>query len=188
MLIRNFLRGQWRCRHCLREAYSTSPSNPNGPPLLLKLREDLKTAMRAKDANRLNVIRSLINDINNASKFPNKPVSTDVQILSLLRKRIASSKTAVEEFARGGKQELVHKEEQQIALLDGYAGDVPTLADEEIRTSVEEAINSLSQGQNPNKGAVIRRLLGPDGLLANEPVEKGNVIKAVDAALENGKG
>ena len=171
----------------VRKAYSSPPAAAQSPLLLQKFREDLKTAMRAKDVNRLDVVRALLNEINNASKPPNKPVSTDVQILSILRKRLAAARSAAEQFANGGRQDLKEKEERQIDIMKSYAGAVETVSEDEIRLRVGEVVNEMSEGQKMNKGVIIKRLLGPDGVFEGKPLERKDVVTMVDLALGSTK-
>ena len=78
------------CPQCRHYATTSEPSTLQAPPLLLKLRSDLKTAMKAKDTPRLNVLRALLADVTNSAKTSN-PIKTDMQLLSLLRKRAAAA-------------------------------------------------------------------------------------------------
>ncbi|KAL9092019.1 MAG: hypothetical protein Q9159_001017 [Coniocarpon cinnabarinum] len=160
---------------------STTP-----PPLLLKLRRDLKTAMQEKDKNRLNVLRGLIADVTTAAKTSN-PINTDMHVLSLLRKRTAAGREAAAEFAKGGRPDLKQNEDAQVSVLEEYAGGVETIGDDEIMTRIGDIVNSASMsqesGQTLNKGTVMKKLLGPGGTLEGKPVEKANVARLVDVAL-----
>lgn len=162
---------------------STSTSTP---PLLSKVRQDLKPAMQNKDTNRLNVLRGILQDVTNASKS-SQPVATDVHVLALIRKRLEASKTAVESFRDSGRADLKEKEQIQIKILEEYAKEVQTVSDDEIRTRIGEALNdaSMSQevGEKINKGTIMKRLLGPGGSLEGKPVEKKTVAQMVDSAL-----
>lgn len=69
----------------------------------------MKKAMIAKDSNRLSVLKSLMTQTLNASKTAN-PINSDLQILALLRKGVASGKAASEEFRGAGRADLAEKE------------------------------------------------------------------------------
>lgn len=71
--------------------------------------------MRAKDTHRLTVLRALLAQTLNASKT-SSPISTDAQVLSLLRKNTSASKSAAEEFTTAGRQDLADKENAQIEV------------------------------------------------------------------------
>ena len=179
------LRAVPRPTHALRLAFTRGNSTTTSPPpaLLRKLREDLKTAMRAKDTNRLAVIRGLLNEVTNANKT-SSPITSDLQLLSVVRKRITASRTAKDEAAAAGRQDLVDKEESQIKLLDEYAGAVETWSDDKISQVVQAAVEKMkSAGDKLAMGEVIKKLLAPGGELEGKPVEKSKVSIAVKKAL-----
>lgn len=142
--------------------------------------------MQNKDKNRLNVLRSVIADVTSATKS-NNPITTDMHVLALLRKRAAAGRQAAAEFAKGGREDLMENEDAQVDVLEEYAGGVEVVSDEEIMARIGDVINEASTsqeaGQKLNKGAVLKKLIGPGGSLEGKPVEKANVAKLVDAAL-----
>ena len=154
----------------------------SAPPLLLKLRKDLKTAMVEKDANRLSVLRSLIADVTNSAKA-NNPIKTDMQLLSMLRKRQAAAKQASSEFKAAGRSDLVEKEEDQVSVLEEYAGSVETISNDDVRDIVmkvvEEAKAEQEQAGKMNMGDVLKKLLGPGGSLDGKPVDRKEVARIV---------
>ncbi|TVY31656.1 Altered inheritance of mitochondria protein 41, mitochondrial, partial [Lachnellula cervina] len=127
MLSRQTIRAS---RLCCTRSYATGATTP--PPMLLKIRKDLKSAMQNKDANRLSVLRALLSQTLNASKT-SSPINTDMQMLALLRKSSAQSRAASEEFKKNGREDLASKEEDQIKVLEEYAGDVSVVGEEEVR-------------------------------------------------------
>ncbi|TVY85762.1 Altered inheritance of mitochondria protein, mitochondrial, partial [Lachnellula willkommii] len=130
MLSRQAIRAS---RLCCARSYATGASTP--APMLLKIRKDLKSAMQNKDANRLSVLRALLSQTLNASKT-SSPINTDMQMLALLRKSSAQSRAASEEFKRNGREDLARKEEDQIRVLEEYAGGVSVVGEEEVRRVV----------------------------------------------------
>ncbi|KAI9670948.1 MAG: hypothetical protein M1831_005033 [Alyxoria varia] len=186
-------RMQCRCRESNRSLRNLSTSAllssdqapSQGPPLLLRIRNDLKTAMRAKDANRLSALRSVLSDVTNSSKTSN-PINTDIQLLGVLRKRVRASQDAAEELGANGRQEMKVKEEEQIAVLEEYASSVQTVSDDEIRERVGQVMNELAmevKEGKAKKGEAMKRLLGPGGVFEGKPVEKKDVVNIVDLAI-----
>lgn len=175
-----FRRSQWICPRCRHYADAT----PSAPPLLLKLRSDLKTAMKEKDTNRLAVLRGLLADVTNAAKT-STPLTKDIQVLSLLRKRAASAKAASDEFKAAGRDDLVEREESQAKVLEEYAGSVETMSLDEIRDVVIKKVDEAKaqQGNKVNMGQVLKTLLGPGGVLDGKPVEKKEVTGIVKEVL-----
>ncbi len=123
--------------------------------------------MKAKDTARLNVLRSIISTVNNASKT-SSPVKTDIQLLALLRKSVRTSQDAADEFQSAGRADLVEKEESQIRILKEYmeASDVETVGEEELRSIITTTITELRAGGGKvAAGEVSKRLFSPGGKL-----------------------
>lgn len=175
---------QWRPRFaCLFSTTKTLTSTHPSSPLLLKLRSDVKTAMKAKDAARLSVLRSVLSDITNASKT-STPITTDMQVLSLLRKRSAAASEAAELFRRNSREDLAEKEMGQREIIEEYAGSVITLGEEEIRRVLEEIRARLEgEGVKINVGSLLKATVGPGGALDGRPVEKDRVASIAKQIL-----
>jgi uncharacterized protein len=140
--------------------YSTADDAP--PPLLQKLKGDLKVAMRAKDAARLSVLRGIMSATLNASKT-STPIRTDVQLVALLRKTQRSSLDAAEEFKAAGRGDLAVKETEQAQILQEYvAGSgIQTIGEAELRNLIQEAVTQAKDAGVATKamiGDVMKRL------------------------------
>jgi len=125
--------------------------------VLPKLRIDLKTAMQNKDKTRLLVLRTLLADITNASKTA-KPVSSDRELYILLKKKIASASDAVEGFKKANRDDLVQKEEEQLAILKGYIGGIDVVSEEEMRAAVEKTIEEMGPDTKVQPGQIIGKV------------------------------
>ncbi|KHO02134.1 Aspartyl/glutamyl-tRNA amidotransferase subunit B-related protein [Metarhizium album ARSEF 1941] len=147
-------------------AYSTTTED-TPPPFLQRLKGDLKTAMRARDAPRLSVLRSIISANLNASKTAN-PVRTDVQLVALMRRIQKNALDAAADAKAAGRQDIVEKENVQIRILDEYlAGSgIQTLGEVELKALIQEAVDA-SKGA----GTATRSLIG-------------DVMKRLSSALE----
>ena len=133
----------------------------------------------------LNVLRAVIADTSNASKSAT-PFKSDLQVLALLRKRSASSRSAADEFAAAKRADLKEKEEAQIAVLEEYASQVETIDKQEIEQAVRQTMAKLrSEGASLNIGSVMKAVSGAGGPLDGRPAEKGDVALAVKEALSN---
>ncbi|KAM0666106.1 hypothetical protein ACQRIU_003961 [Beauveria bassiana] len=152
----------------LNRLYSSAADDlPTPPPLLQKLKGDLKTAMRAKDANRLSVLRAIMAANLNASKTAS-PIKTDVQLVALMRKIAKGAEDAAAEARAAGRQDLVDKEAAQVAILAEYmqGSGVATLGEAELRALVDKVVGEVRAA-----GAEGRTLMG-------------NVMKGLNTALE----
>ncbi|KAG0640860.1 Yqey-like protein-domain-containing protein [Tuber brumale] len=174
MLSRAILRS---IRVPVSRVYSTAQS----PPILLKLRNDLKDAMRNKDTNKLNVIRGILSDISNASKTTNPP-STDLDILALINKTKKMSAASIAEFREAGREDLVEKETGQVTILDTYAGMVEKVGKEEITAVVNGAIKAVKEaGGKVNTGSVMKKALAE---LAGKPAVEAEVAAITIEAIK----
>lgn len=139
--------------------------------------------MRAKDAPRLAVLRAIIADITNSTKT-SSPISDDISLLSLLKKRISASRAAVEEFHQANRKDLVAKEEEQLRILEDYAGKIRTMDAGQIRDVVVKLVESLrSDSRQLAMGDVMKRTFGPEGAFEGKMVEKSEVVKVVKEVL-----
>ena len=132
---------------------------------------------------RLNVLRAIISETSNASKT-SSPIKTNMQVLSLLRKKAAASKTASQEFAEAKRDDLKQKQDAEIAVLDEYAGQVETMPEDDISQAVEAAVKSIeSSGAKMNAGMVLKELFKRGGRLEDKAVEKAQVAAIVKHRL-----
>ncbi|KAK5998696.1 Altered inheritance of mitochondria protein 41 [Cladobotryum mycophilum] len=158
--------------------YSTSDDAP--PPLLQKLKGDLKTAMRAKDAPRLSVLRAIMSANLNASKT-SSPIRTDVQLVALIRKLQKSSQDAVADAQAASREDLVDKENQQLQILEEYvAGSgIQTLGEAELRVLIQNAIEASKSAGTAGKsllGDVMKRI---SGSLEGKDVDRKSIANLV---------
>ncbi|KAL6233288.1 hypothetical protein BDW75DRAFT_215612 [Aspergillus navahoensis] len=170
-------------RLCLYQARWNSTASPSLPPLLATLKADLKTAMRAKDTDRLNVIRALISETNNSQKT-SSPIQTDLQLLALIRKRAAASRDSMQQFVDANRPDLKEKEEKAQAILDEYGNQVQTMGAQEIRQIVSEQVAKMkAAGAKVEIGLVLKSLFAPGGALEGKPAERSEVAKIAKEAV-----
>ncbi|KAI3318628.1 GatB/YqeY domain-containing protein [Xylariaceae sp. AK1471] len=167
----------------LLSASSRNYSDVPTPPLLLKLKADLKTAMRAKDAARLSVLRGILASTLNASKT-SSPITTDAALVALLRKQARSCADARAEFAAAGRDDLVAKEDAQIGVLGEYmAGSgVEELGGEKLVGIVRDVVTKIGDGK-AKMGEVMKALLAPGGPLDGKNVEKSELARVVKEVM-----
>ncbi|KAK6507056.1 hypothetical protein TWF481_005508 [Arthrobotrys musiformis] len=141
-------------------AYSDAAAAPPAPPqLLLALRQDLKTAMKAKDREKLNVVKAILAEISNAGMAqPPRPVKNDMDILKILQSMEKKHNVAIDSFKSAERQDLVDKEQLQLDIVKEYSGRVEVMAPEKIAEIVEEVVAKLKtkEGFVMNVGAIIR--------------------------------
>ncbi|KAF2684342.1 GatB/YqeY domain-containing protein [Lentithecium fluviatile CBS 122367] len=134
---------------------------------ITSLQSELKTAMRAKDKPRLTTLRSLLAEITNASKTA-KTIENDSHLYLLLTRQIKASKTALEEFEKAKRVDLMEKEKAQLIVLEELKGRIAVLGEDEIESTVRAVLKGLqeaNQKQGKAKGgfdvgAVVGRTMG----------------------------
>ena len=106
--------------------------------------------------SRLNVIRSSLTEITNASKPPN-PAMTSERIYALLKKQAKESRNAAKEFETEQRLDLSEQELQRVIVFEAYLSGIDCFRDEDISKAAEDAIEALqSEGRNVNMGLVIK--------------------------------
>ena len=102
-----------------------------------RITEDMKSAMRAGDKDRLGTIRLALAAIKQR-EVDERISLDDAQVLTVLEKMIKQRKEAISQFDSGGRADLVAKETAEIAVLQGY---LPArMSDAEIDALIREAI------------------------------------------------
>jgi uncharacterized protein len=108
-------------------------------PVTLKERihTDVTAAMRSGDALRRDTLRMAENAIYNAEKRDRRTY-TDDEVVAILAREVKTRGESVEAFRSAGREDLVSKEEAEIAILDGFLPE--RLTDAEVAALIEEAI------------------------------------------------
>ena len=133
--------------------------------------------------NRLDVLRGLIAEITNAAKT-SKPITTDSQVLSLIRKRIKSSEAAATEFQAAKREDLRAREVAQIAVLDAYIQGSNFMGEEEITMAVRSTIGKMrAEEKEISRGSIMKALVGPGGSLEGQIVDKSDVARLVGGMI-----
>lgn len=147
--------------------------------------------MRAKDAPRLTAIRTILSATLNASKTAS-PITTDAQLVTLLKKTQRASLDASAEFAAANRQDLVDKEAAQVAVYEEYisGSGVEEVSEEQLRTIVSGVVTALTSegalaGGKARFGDVMKKLLAPGSPLDGKDVEKAQLAKIVKEVTAN---
>jgi uncharacterized protein YqeY len=144
--------------------------------------------MRAKDKPRLSTIRSLLAEITNASKTA-KPIETDVHLYGLLARHIKAANTALEEFEKAERSDLVEKEQAQLTVLEELKGRIEVVGEEEIEIVVKKTLKQLQEASEKqgkkveiNVGSVTGKAMGTLGL-SGKPVDVDVVRRKAEEML-----
>jgi uncharacterized protein len=117
-----------------------------------RITEDMKTAMRSGEKDRLAVIRLLQAAIKQR-EVDERIVLDDTQVTSVLEKMIKQRKESIVAFEKGNRADLVAKETAEIAVLQPY---LPAqLSDAELDAIIAEAITATGAASIKDMGKVM---------------------------------
>jgi uncharacterized protein YqeY len=118
-----------------------------------RLTADMKDAMRAKDPVRLGAIRNARAAVKNAEIESRAPLD-DAGITKVLRGLVKQHRESIEQFAAGGRDDLVAKEQAEMAIIEAY---LPAQMDEAaIATVVAEVIAAEGASGPADLGRVMK--------------------------------
>ena len=139
--------------------------------------EDLKDAMRAKDAARLSVLRLLKAALKNATieKVGADGELNDADAITVIRKQVKQRQDSIESFEKGGRAELADKEREELAILNAYLPQGMTT--DELAKIVRETIAELGVTSKAQMGAVMKALQGKAGGRADGKMLSAEVQK-----------
>ena len=121
------------------------------------LSEDMKTAMRAKDSEKLATIR-LINAAIKQREVDERIELGDDQVLSVIEKMIKQRKDSITQFEAGGRQDLADKEKSEITVLAAY---MPAqMSEAEVQAEVAAAVTQAGASGPQDMGKVMGILSG----------------------------
>ncbi len=118
---------------------------------------DMKTAMRAKDASKLESIRMLRAAIQRKEVDDQTEIG-DEEVLAILQKQIKQSQDAIKQFSDGDRNDLAEKEQVHVDNLKDYLPE--QLGDDEIAEAVSAAISSTGAESMKDMGKVMGLLKG----------------------------
>lgn len=117
-----------------------------------RITDDMKTAMRAKDAVRLGTIRLLLAEIKR-KEVDERIELNEAQTLALVERMLKQRKDSISQFEAGGRQDLADVEKAEVAVLSAYmpAG----LSDEEVAAEVKAAVAESGAAGPQDMGKVM---------------------------------
>ncbi len=139
-----------------------------------KLSDDLKQAMRSGDTIKRGAIRMLMAAINNA-EIARQAKLEDSDIFGVIAKEVRQRRESIEAFKQGNRQDLVDKEEAELAILQEYLPRQMTR--EEVVEAARKVIAEVGAEGPGDKGKVMPVLMAQlkgqaDGREINEVVSE----------------
>jgi uncharacterized protein len=141
-----------------------------------QITEDMKTAMRAKDSERLGTIRLLLAAIKQ-KEVDERIMLDDAQVIAIVDKLIKQRKDSIEAFQKAERKDLADKESAEFAVLRAYLPQ--RLTADEIRAEVGAIVAELGAKGAGDMGKV----MGAAKAKLAGKADMGEVSAAVKAAL-----
>ena len=121
-----------------------------------QLTDDLKQAMRSRDTLRRDVLRYLRAAVRNL-EIERQETADDEAITGLLWRQARQRRDSIEAYAKGGRDDLVSKEEDELAIIMEY---LPAeLTDEEISEIASKAVDEVGATSPREMGKVMGRII-----------------------------
>jgi uncharacterized protein YqeY len=141
-----------------------------------KITEDMKTAMRAKDSERLGTIRLLLAALRQ-KEVDERVVLDDAAVIAIVDKLIKQRKDSLEAFQKAERKDLADKEAAELAVLQAY---LPArLGADEVAAAVKAIVAELGASGPGDMGKV----MGAAKAKLAGKADMGQVSAAVKAAL-----
>ena len=120
--------------------------------LFEELKKDMIDAMKAKDKDRLTVIRMLKAALDK-ERIDKKIEITDEEFISVLEKQVKMRNDSIEEFKKAGREELVEKTLGELEVLKKYLPEA--LSEDEVMDIINDAITKLEATTMKDMGKVM---------------------------------
>ena len=144
-----------------------------------KIQFQMSDAMRNKDQLRLSVLRMMKSAVKLKEVEKMKPLDEN-EVIAVLNTLVKQRKDSVEQFRKGGREELAQKEESEIKIIEEY---LPAAASEdEIRKAINEAVQETGAVSMKDMGKVMKAALA---CLAGKTADGARVSQMVKEKLSS---
>jgi hypothetical protein len=120
--------------------------------LIVRLEDELKQAMVARDSERRDTLRLILSSLRSAEKELQRPLHDDEELQVLQRERKQRNEAA-EAFRTGGREEQADAEERELAVLEEFMPE--PLSEEELEEIVDDAIAEVGATSMRDIGRVM---------------------------------
>ena len=124
--------------------------------MAVKIDEQIKEAMKAKEADRLGVLRMLKSAVKYAviEKYGAEGAAKDEDVIAAVRKEIKKRQDSIEAFTKGGRSDQAAKEQSEIKILETYLPQA--MSEAELESLVKSVITELKATDKKAMGAVMK--------------------------------
>ena len=146
-----------------------------------KIKDEIKDAMKAKEAVKLEVLRGMlaafINELVAKKRKPNEILEDD-EALAVIGRLAKQRKDSIEQFSKGGREDLVQNEEEELKILETYLPEM--MSKEEIEKIAKAKKEELGIDDEAKKGMLMGTLMKE----LKGKAEGGDVKAVVDSLFE----
>jgi len=142
--------------------------------LIEQIQEDLKRSMKARDGNRVSVLRLLLSSIRNR-EIEKKDTLSEEEVLAEINSSAKRRRESIDAFQKGDRMDLVEKEESELVILQEYLPE--QLSPEEIKGVVVDVVKAVGATSIADLGKVMKELMPKlqgkaDGKLVSKIVQE----------------
>ncbi len=135
---------------------------------------DIKSALKSGAKDKVSALRMLSAALKNKQIDKKRPL-TDDEVVETIRSLIKQRKDSIEQFAKGGRQDLVDKETAEVAVLEVYLPKA--MAQEELEAMISDVVSQTGARGAKDMGKVMKALVPllagrADNKLVSELVKK----------------
>ena len=121
-----------------------------------RIEDDLKKAMRERAEVARDTLRLLLSELKNKQVELNRDLALDEE-LSVLQRAVKMRHESIEQFEKGGRQDLAARESAELAVIQGYLPK--PLSEAEVRAAVESLLAELGTRSKKDFGVVMKALM-----------------------------
>ncbi|MEW6002616.1 MAG: GatB/YqeY domain-containing protein [Nitrospirota bacterium] len=142
--------------------------------LLQRLDDDLRAAIKGSEKLKVSTLRMIKAALKNRQVEKRKELSEE-EIITVISSLTKQARESIEEFTKGGREDLVEREKQELAILQSYLPEQVT--PEELDRLIIEVIKESSAAGLKDSGKVMRLLMPrvrgvADGRIVNQRVKE----------------
>jgi uncharacterized protein YqeY len=144
-----------------------------------KIQGQIADAMRSKDQVRLDALRMMKSAVKLKEVEKMKALEEN-EVIAILNTLVKQRKDSIEQFRKGGREELAQKEEAEIKVIEEYLPEAAS--EEDIRQAVLQAIQETGAGSMKDMGKVMKAALA---CLAGKTADGARVSQMVKEKLSS---
>ncbi|HEY5532041.1 MAG TPA: GatB/YqeY domain-containing protein [Candidatus Anoxymicrobiaceae bacterium] len=121
-----------------------------------RIDSECKTALKSGEKIKVSTLRMILAEVKNAEIAKRGDLSEE-ELLAVVAREARKRKESIEEFGRGGREDLVAKESEELAIIQAYLPE--QMSDGEVRSIVEETIKEVGATSSGDLGKVMGKLM-----------------------------